>query len=381
MDLVLGSLAANGGPTNTHALGATSVALEAATDCTLIDGTTPVDFDQRGVVRPQDGDGGGGPLCDVGSFESRPFGVDIHLVDGVTCTLGDAIEAANWDVTVGGCVDSGVGADQIYLEADVVLSAADESRSSFVRGAWAGLPDVTSKISISSGKNGASAIGRDSALDCDAADGPGEFRLFQVVGNGDLTLNGLTLTNGCANMGGAVLVVDSATLTVDSATFTANTARSATDARGGAICSLSSAQITISGSTFQQNGSYGNEALGGAVLAESPFDLLGSRFLANEAIAMVGEGAGGAVYHDRETTMTWSDLVFRDNVARGGSSDGTGRSANGGAVYLRSVFSTSSLTRASFVGNEAHGGAGVEGGDANGGALHLAYGTPLASLD
>ena len=61
--LALGTLADNGGPTLTHAPGADSAALDAATDCTEIDGTTPVETDQRGVTRPQ------GSACDIGSFE------------------------------------------------------------------------------------------------------------------------------------------------------------------------------------------------------------------------------------------------------------------------------------------------------------------------
>lgn len=63
--IALGSLADNGGPTETHALGATSVALAAATDCTELDGT-PVETDQRGIPRPQ------GDACDVGAFEREP---------------------------------------------------------------------------------------------------------------------------------------------------------------------------------------------------------------------------------------------------------------------------------------------------------------------
>jgi uncharacterized repeat protein (TIGR01451 family) len=66
--LNLGPLADNGGPTQTHALGAGSVALDAVLDgeCTLPDGTTPVATDQRGVARPQ------GPGCDVGAYEASP---------------------------------------------------------------------------------------------------------------------------------------------------------------------------------------------------------------------------------------------------------------------------------------------------------------------
>jgi hypothetical protein len=52
----------NGGPTRTHALYPDSPAIDAAGDCELA-------TDQRGVVRPQDGDGDGIALCDIGALE------------------------------------------------------------------------------------------------------------------------------------------------------------------------------------------------------------------------------------------------------------------------------------------------------------------------
>ncbi|MDQ3796077.1 MAG: hypothetical protein M3294_00480, partial [Pseudomonadota bacterium] len=59
------SVANNGGPTQTHALVAGSPAIDAVTDGTC----PPPDTDQRGVSRPQDGNGDGGPACDIGSYE------------------------------------------------------------------------------------------------------------------------------------------------------------------------------------------------------------------------------------------------------------------------------------------------------------------------
>jgi len=56
--LVPAGLAANGGPTQTHALLAGSPAIDAGSpDC------PPPFFDQRGIVRPQ------GAACDIGAFE------------------------------------------------------------------------------------------------------------------------------------------------------------------------------------------------------------------------------------------------------------------------------------------------------------------------
>ena len=60
--LNLGSLADNGGPTQTRALLPGSVAIDAAADCTDVD-DNPMLHDQRGVERPQ------GAACDIGAFE------------------------------------------------------------------------------------------------------------------------------------------------------------------------------------------------------------------------------------------------------------------------------------------------------------------------
>ena len=125
---------------------------------------------------------------------------DTLVVDG-SCTLGDAIEAANTDLTmVGGCVDVQTGADTIVLDVDTVLSSADTLRSTLLGGAYAGLPDVTSEITILAGS--ASRIERDPALACEVPDPADEFRLLNVNG-GTLNLDGLTLANGCADDGGA----------------------------------------------------------------------------------------------------------------------------------------------------------------------------------
>ncbi len=74
-DVMLSPLLDNGGPTRTHALQAGSAAIDFAApgECLATD--------QRGVARPQDGDGDGSADCDSGAFEADATG-DLVFADG-----------------------------------------------------------------------------------------------------------------------------------------------------------------------------------------------------------------------------------------------------------------------------------------------------------
>ncbi|HEY8158460.1 MAG TPA: PxKF domain-containing protein [Methylobacter sp.] len=70
-DPLLGPLADNGGPTQTHALLAGSIAIDKANNA--ICAAAPVNnLDQRGQSRPVDGDDDGTPVCDIGAYEFVP---------------------------------------------------------------------------------------------------------------------------------------------------------------------------------------------------------------------------------------------------------------------------------------------------------------------
>jgi len=82
---MLGPLQDNGGPTFTRALLPGSPAIDA--------GATALPTDQRGVTRPKDGDGVGGALPDIGSFELDPTPLTPNtelVVIGSTGTVDDS---------------------------------------------------------------------------------------------------------------------------------------------------------------------------------------------------------------------------------------------------------------------------------------------------
>jgi hypothetical protein len=143
-------------------------------------------------------------------------------VDGVTCTLADAITSANSDTATGGC-SAGSGADTLYLGADVSLTSA--------------LPDITTQVTIEGGGHTIQRTG-----------GP-DFSVLQVTATGDLTLNQVTITGGTSNSGGGGGINNAGILTVQSSTLSGNGAAFL----GGGLLNLSGAIATIQNSTISGN--------------------------------------------------------------------------------------------------------------------------------
>ena len=270
-----------------------------------------LETDQLGTPRPQ----GGG--CDIGAIEStkaRPAAAPV--VPPPPCPLDLQITAANTDAPAGGC-PAGSGHDVINLRADIALDAP--------------LPPITSEITIEG--NGYTISAAES------------FRIFEVDG-GALTISDVTLTEGKASRGGAILLKNGGRATVTDVAFIENSAFF-----GGAIATENDGdQLTVTNSSFVGNTA---ETSGGAIAIDGgSVDIGGSAFVDNRAAARGGAIAtlrglaaisnstvagnvslqGGGIYAiGGETTLT--HLTVMNNHAE--HIVGAGIYAEGGAVNLR----------------------------------------------
>ncbi|MEO8609209.1 MAG: choice-of-anchor Q domain-containing protein [Chloroflexota bacterium] len=292
--LNLGTLANNGGPTQTIALGTGSVAID-STDCnTFGSGGTALPTDQRGVTRPQ------GSACDAGAYEAAlsdtaqpgpTFTVNTTAMndDGMcgtaNCTLIEAITASNMQSGANTII---LGSGETYT-LSVVNNNIDGPNA---------LPDVTSAITING--NGAT-ITRDSTGETP------HFRLFHVSSSVTLDLANMYITNGYvdgANRGGAIF--NKGTLTLNNVDVSGNTADS-----GGGLNIANGGYAGINASHIHNNTS---STLGGGFYVEAG----GSATVDGTLIAHNNSAAyGGGLYADGGLSL--NHVTITDNTAGGGA--------------------------------------------------------------
>ena len=224
-----------------------------------------------------------------------------------TCSLYDAIEAANTDSPKGGC-PAGAGADTITLTGDVTLSEE--------------LPVIESVISIDG--------------DGYIISGDKRFRIFRVgewpYGSSDpdaeskLTINRLTVADARGSLGSAMHITIGAEVNIYESQVTDNHA-----GEGGAI--FSRGQLSIAGSSLSNNlawdsggaiknhgstatlqvknstfsiKSAGNQ--GGAIFSSAPATVRSSSFVRNAALE------GGAIFNYADE-LTVVNSTFSKNTA------------------------------------------------------------------
>ena len=333
-DPLLGPLEDNGGPTWTRALLAGSPAIDEGNDAKC------PRTDQRGILRPLEGNGDGLAVCDIGSYEFEFASIFVTTLEDELnsdgdCSLREAIVAANTNEPVDTCGTGDVSADTIGFDVAGIIAITDpltvtDSGPLIVLG--------TDVITIDGGDN---------------------VRIFLVEPDAELTLDRLVLNNGHADLGGAVY--NMGTLNIENSSLYHNHAVT----RGGGI--FSQGVLTVIGSTVE-----GNTASNcGGMFGTGEVNLTNTTVINNGAT-----GACGGIGVSSGTLMLINSTIESNNAQQGGGLalenatvsiidseivSNTASSAAGGGIW--SQLSTISIAGGSVSGNMA--------GSVGGGIYHL----------
>jgi hypothetical protein len=194
-----------------------------------------------------------------------------------------------------------------------------------------------------------------------AVSGNAASRILAIASGTNVSVSGLTLTEGLSDQGGGI--DNAGTLTLDHCAVTANVAQgdSTTTGQGGAVFNEPGATLKITQSLFRGNQVSGGMlgiGFGGGLMNFGTATITGSRFSANQAAGGGSAyGAGGAIANQNGANLAISGCTFDSNVA----STGQGFFAVGGAIDndngIYPQGAAISVTDSTFTGNQAQGGA------------------------
>jgi CSLREA domain-containing protein len=347
--LGLGALGGYGGPLQTVALLPGSPAIDAGDNALAVDATgQPLATDERGAPRVVNG------TVDIGAYEVVHAIVVTTLADedngsilpslGTGTSLREAIAFA----------DQNPGHHSITFAVSGTISLGGTP-----------LPAITGDLTVTAPPTGLT-------IDAHGASG-----IFQVNAGTTVSLGGLTLANGSAPDGGAILNAGTLTLTNDTLTgcfasqdgggienvgvltLTNDTlSGNSADSDGGAIHNLGT--VTLGDSTLSGNSASGS---GGGI------DNLGTLTLSNDTLSGNNARMGGGIFNAAAVAATASTLSGNSASGDGGGIANLGALAlvnstlagnaagtSGGGVYNAG---TLTLTNATLTANSASVGGGV----------------------
>ena len=291
---------------------------------------------------------GGDWTLEVTSGAIESGGIDVafeaerwrHLLDEITITFeGDGLNVPAGS-TIADLKTLQAGGQAITLREAVRAAGVDADEDTIVLGEG----DWT--LSLSGDGEEASASGDLDVLDTLTVRGAGSEdttitmaasdreRLFDIAAGGALTIEGLTLSGGEANYGGAIAVLPGGSLTARDVVIDGN---EATNEDGGGIHNdgtTSLENVVLSGNVAASHG-------GGLYSAQD------AQLAKMQSVRVIGntasnEGGGGI---ESEESFVATDLVMRDNTA----------AKNGGALHAHGEVT---IVGGSFTGNETTGGRG-----------------------
>ncbi len=317
-DPLLGPLADNGGPTQTHALLSGSPALNMG-DPSL------TGFDQRGAPFLRNAGGG----ADIGAFERQ-------TVAGLNLVVDTTADENDGDYTAGdlslreaiGLANGNVGTDTITFSILFNTPQTIDIKSQ--------LPTITDDVAIVG--TGANLLTIDAGGGMDGTIGNGDgFRVFSIFdgtyGNAllDVEISGLTITggdiggSGTDGFGGAIFNRENLTLT--NSTLSGNAA-----AYGGGLWNSNYGRATITNSMLSHN--LADE--GGAIWNDSQLNVIRSSLTFN------GANDGGGIWTGKASYFG-STTVSDSTLSVNGANLGGGIFNRGGTLSVnRSVFSENS---------------------------------------
>jgi parallel beta-helix repeat protein len=238
---------------------------------------------------------------------------------GSTCTLRQAIEAANTNAVVGTCTSGAAGTDTIQFNATLANSTITLGGSQL---------SVTEELAIvGSGQtldaNGASRVlytdanVTASTLTFTGGNSSGDGGGIYVYNGAALTLSDCVITgNSAASDGGGIYLYDGATLAMSRCTVSGNDAGN----YGGAIYGWTDNTITIANSTI--SGNTAADAGGGIYIFSGELYLTNSTLTNNEATASYGNGGG--IYAVNQSFAAINNTTITGNQAGNA----------GGGIYL-----------------------------------------------
>ena len=389
-DQALSPLGNYGGTTPIFALYSTSPALDGGNPagCRDYQGNLLTN-DQRGLSRPQDGNGDGIARCDIGAFESAypalpPAPRTIWYVSSTYSSDSFACNTPSAPCkTINGAIDKAAALDYIYVKTGA-YAANDTNQVVYVTkdinlsGGWDSTYTAQTGVSSISGSNARQVVKVDQSvrLAMDHFTLSSGNTLFpgggmQLFDHNWVILRNMVIGSNHAGTAGGLYVSGDSIAEIYNSTISNNQA----DNEAGGIYVSTDAQVWVYNSIITGNRAYFK---GGGIWAYSAtVKLYGTTIRQNS----VSNGNGGGIYSTNYGTVVIVNSTFHSNSAYNGGAIYTDRylyihnstigsntaTASGGGIYYLGAPHLSSMSNSIVYGNTAFNSPDCYGAPGNGG--------------